>query len=720
MSARAPRPLPASAGAHPRSATAIFACRVSGGPRRARARDRPRVRGLAGHDRARDEDRRRRRRWAQPRGRARDARAAAARASRTCPWPSSPARTSSRSAPTSSSVTPGLGQGGRAGAGSRRRDRRGPRLQSARAAALPDRRHAEGRGLHGGRRLRDRRDRRQGRPPVPAGAPRPPRPERRGRPGQAGELLDRGRPRRSWSPPLASLDARARSSSRRASSSRLTAPDLDGARAVAEQALSAPVTVIAGSAPSSSTPRSSRRCCSSRREGRRARSSAAPRPTVTSPSSSASSARPPAARTSPHPAPVAVVPRSRDRPRRSAFGGRRARRGRVDARTGRRTSSRRSPSAARRRGARDGDHRHRRRPTRRSTAAIANRIHNVQLVAHLVDSKLIAPGATFSFNQATGERTAAKGFLEAPVIINGEVETGLGGGVCQVSTTVFNAAYEAGLPITERTNHALYISHYPLGRDATVDYPDVDLKFVNDTPHWLLLRTFVGSASLVVTLYGAPQHRRVVSERRSRSVGAAAGPEDARPLARARERASSRPTARPPTRPRSHGSSTRPTGSCCRTRPGTRATARAPRSCASGRSRSPPKPKPAPQRADRDDDDDSDARPAQAARDLQSPRAATRGIRVGRSVAHRPSRGPSSRRRSRRRRARPRTRTGSARRAGRGSARARAGGRRRRRARGSARASRARATRSPGRAAADSRLRTRSRNPTRATSNQTR
>jgi vancomycin resistance protein YoaR len=135
----------------------------------------------------------------------------------------------------------------------------------------------------------------------------------------------------------------------------------------------------------------------------------------------------------------------------------------------------------------------------------------VQLVAHLVDNKLIAPGATFSFNGTTGERTAAKGFLEAPVIVNGELQTGLGGGVCQVSTTVFNAAFEAGLPITERTNHALYISHYPLGRDATVDYPSVDLKFVNDTGHWLLLRTFVGPSSLVVTLYGTPQHRRVVS-----------------------------------------------------------------------------------------------------------------------------------------------------------------------------------------------------------------
>jgi vancomycin resistance protein YoaR len=142
---------------------------------------------------------------------------------------------------------------------------------------------------------------------------------------------------------------------------------------------------------------------------------------------------------------------------------------------------------------------------------IPNRIHNVQLVAHLIDGTVIAPGTTFSFNGTTGERTAEKGFLEAPVIVNGELTTGLGGGICQVSTTVFNAAFEGGLKITERVNHALYISHYPQGRDATVNYPDVDLKFVNDTGHWLLLRTFVGSSSLTVNLYGTPVHRRVES-----------------------------------------------------------------------------------------------------------------------------------------------------------------------------------------------------------------
>lgn len=147
-----------------------------------------------------------------------------------------------------------------------------------------------------------------------------------------------------------------------------------------------------------------------------------------------------------------------------------------------------------------------------SYGGVPNRIHNVQLVARLIDNTLIPPGETFSFNGTTGARTPEKGFLAAPVIINGELQTALGGGVCQVSTTVFNAAYEAGLKITERTNHALYISHYPQGRDATVDYPSLDLKFVNDTGRWLLLRTFVSASSLTVNLYGTDPGRRVVSE----------------------------------------------------------------------------------------------------------------------------------------------------------------------------------------------------------------
>ena len=140
------------------------------------------------------------------------------------------------------------------------------------------------------------------------------------------------------------------------------------------------------------------------------------------------------------------------------------------------------------------------------------RLHNVQLVADLIDGALVAPGSRFSFNETTGERNEAKGFAEAPVIINGELQNGIGGGVCQVSTTVFNAAFDAGLSIERRTNHALYISHYPLGRDATVNYPDLDLVFTNDTDRWLLVRTFVGAGSLTVNLYGTPQNRRVETE----------------------------------------------------------------------------------------------------------------------------------------------------------------------------------------------------------------
>ena len=129
----------------------------------------------------------------------------------------------------------------------------------------------------------------------------------------------------------------------------------------------------------------------------------------------------------------------------------------------------------------------------------------------MLDNSLIAPGKIFSVNATTGERTAAKGFKMAPTIINGKLEDSVGGGMCQVSTTVFNAAFMAGLQIVERHNHELYISHYPLGRDATVSYGSYDLKFRNDTSHWILLKTHFTGWSLTVSLYSAPLHRRVVS-----------------------------------------------------------------------------------------------------------------------------------------------------------------------------------------------------------------
>ena len=322
---------------------------------------------------------------------------------------------------------------------------------------------------------------------------------------------------------------------------------------------------------------------------------------------------------------------------------------------------------------------------------IANRLHNVALVAQLIDGALIAPGKTFSFNETTGERTAEKGFLEAPVIINGELQTGLGGGVCQVSTTVFNAAYEAGLPIDERTNHALYISHYPLGRDATVNYPDLDLKFTNDTGKWLLLRTFVGSGSLTVNLYGTPQDRRVESiEQPLRVVGRRRGAARQDPTM---EKGTSeiveygqpaRTTARHPHRLR------RRAARCSTRTRGTRPTAPSRRSSASGTK---PKPMPKPSRSPRR------PRPTRPARPRPTPAATpppTERLRLGRSDrldeprrdARRPARHRVDRRVRRRAfgdelvaAARPRTRSGSARRGRRRSASRSGGGRRSRPAR---------------------------------------
>ena len=211
------------------------------------------------------------------------------------------------------------------------------------------------------------------------------------------------------------------------------------------------------------------------------------------------------------------------------------------------------------------------------------RLHNVQLVAQLIDGTLVAPGATFSFNGTTGERTAAKGFQEAPVIINGELQNGLGGGICQVSTTVFNAAFDAGLPITARTNHALYISHYPLGRDATVNYPDLDLRFVNDSEHWLLLRTFVGSGSLTVNLYGTALHRRVESDTGPLvETGPVPLKETDDPALEKGKRVTDEIGA-PPRRRACTGSSTTRTGSSSTTTRGARTTSASPRSSASAR-----------------------------------------------------------------------------------------------------------------------------------------
>lgn len=145
-------------------------------------------------------------------------------------------------------------------------------------------------------------------------------------------------------------------------------------------------------------------------------------------------------------------------------------------------------------------------------AGDADRITNLTRAVKLLNDTRIGPGTTFSFNGVVGRRTEGRGFRPAPVIVGGEYEVGVGGGVSQVATTVFNAAWEAGLKITDRTAHALYISRYPPGRDATVNYPDIDLKFENDTGGWLVMQASPTTTGIAIALLGKPTGRRVVSQ----------------------------------------------------------------------------------------------------------------------------------------------------------------------------------------------------------------
>ena len=139
-----------------------------------------------------------------------------------------------------------------------------------------------------------------------------------------------------------------------------------------------------------------------------------------------------------------------------------------------------------------------------------DRITNLRLGVTLLDGTLVPPGGTFSLNDAIGERTVERGFRTAPVIIGTEFEEEVGGGTSQIATTVFNAAWEAGVRITERNPHSLYISRYQLGRDATVYWPSLDLKFENDTKSWILVKGFVEPDGIRVGLYGG-ERRRVES-----------------------------------------------------------------------------------------------------------------------------------------------------------------------------------------------------------------
>jgi vancomycin resistance protein YoaR len=147
--------------------------------------------------------------------------------------------------------------------------------------------------------------------------------------------------------------------------------------------------------------------------------------------------------------------------------------------------------------------------------SIPGRIHNVALATSRISGALVAPGETFSFDKTLGDVSAFTGYQQAYVIQNGKTVLGDGGGVCQVSTTFFRAVLDAGLPIVERYAHAYRVGYYeensPPGIDATVFVPSVDLKFTNDTGHYILVQSKIDLDNLYLEfdLYGTKDGRKV-------------------------------------------------------------------------------------------------------------------------------------------------------------------------------------------------------------------
>ena len=137
------------------------------------------------------------------------------------------------------------------------------------------------------------------------------------------------------------------------------------------------------------------------------------------------------------------------------------------------------------------------------------RIHNIKLVASWIDGTLLLPGDIFSVAEVLGEVTEEQGFKKAFVIMKDELVQELGGGSCQIATTLFNAVSLADLKVVQRRNHSFYFAIYPLGRDATVYPGSADFKFENDSGFPVMIKTAATNSSLTFKLYGTPSGKKV-------------------------------------------------------------------------------------------------------------------------------------------------------------------------------------------------------------------
>ena len=134
------------------------------------------------------------------------------------------------------------------------------------------------------------------------------------------------------------------------------------------------------------------------------------------------------------------------------------------------------------------------------------RSHNVALASKMINEVVLAPDEVFSYNGIVGPRTAERGFREAGVYVGNKVEQGLGGGICQVSSTLYNAVVLSDLKVVYRTNHSLPVSYVPLGRDATVSYGSIDFKFSNNTGMPIKIVASAQGGKNTVSIYGTKQN----------------------------------------------------------------------------------------------------------------------------------------------------------------------------------------------------------------------
>lgn len=140
----------------------------------------------------------------------------------------------------------------------------------------------------------------------------------------------------------------------------------------------------------------------------------------------------------------------------------------------------------------------------------ASRSQNITLAAKAINGIVLMAGDIFSFNDVVGPRSREKGYLDAPVIFNGELVEGLGGGVCQASSTIYNAALLSDLKIVERIKHSIPSLYVPKGRDATVSYGLLDFKFQNNQSHPIYIESYTKGDQMVINIFGRRTNNRIV------------------------------------------------------------------------------------------------------------------------------------------------------------------------------------------------------------------